>query len=62
MNHSCDPNLGFTSNEKLSVMKDIVAEEELTYDYSTADIGDWVGDWKCNCGSKDCRGKITRKI
>ena len=49
MNHSCDPNLGFSSDEELSVMKDINAGEELTYDYSTADVGDWTASWNCNC-------------
>lgn len=59
MNHSCDPNLGFSSDEELSAIRDIKAGEELTYDYSTADVGDWIASWECKCGSKICRGKIT---
>lgn len=61
MNHSCGPNLGFSSDEELSAIKDIKAGEELTYDYSTADVGDWVASWECKCGSKNCRKKITGK-
>lgn len=59
MNHSCDPNLGFSSDDELSAMRDIKAGEELTYDYSTADIGDWKASWNCNCGSNNCRKIIT---
>jgi uncharacterized protein len=38
MNHSCNPNLGFSSDEEMSAMRDVKVGEELTYDYSTADV------------------------
>lgn len=61
MNHSCDPNLWWNGNDVLIAMEDIQKGEEVTYDYSTADIGDWVAGWTCNCGSKICRKTITGK-
>jgi SET domain-containing protein len=61
MNHSCDPNTWWTADDELSALRDINAGEEITYDYSTADIGDWTASWKCNCGSPDCRQTITGK-
>jgi len=59
-NHSCDPNSGLKINDKkvfLIAIKDIKKDNEITYDYSTTmDEDDWEMD--CNCGSKNCRGRI----
>ncbi len=59
MNHSCDPNTWWTSDSELSALRDIKVGEEVTYDYSTADIGDWEAGWECKCGSLNCRHRIT---
>jgi uncharacterized protein len=59
MNHSCDPNLWWKGDESLIAKRDITKGEELTYDYSTADVGDWVAGWDCMCGSDNCRKRIT---
>ncbi len=59
VNHSCDPNLWWADDETLVASRDIQVGEEITYDYSTSDIGKWVSVWLCNCGAKNCRVKIT---
>jgi uncharacterized protein len=60
MNHSCDPNTWWKGNQTLVVCRDIQPGEEVTYDYTTADI---LLDYqmRCHCGSKSCRGVITNK-
>lgn len=58
INHSCDPNLGFTHGDAvLYALRDIAAGEELSWDYSTS-IAD--ADWSldCACGAADCRGVV----
>lgn len=59
MNHSCDPTTWWNSDEELSARRDIKKGEEITYDYATADVGDWKASWDCNCGTAICRKKIT---
>ena len=58
VNHSCDPNCE-TGEEGdrvyISSIRDIVAGEELTYDYCLYDGED---DAPCYCGSKTCRGSM----
>ena len=62
MNHSCNPNTWWLSDTQLVARWDIKAGEEITYDYSTSDVfPDWVADWECHCGAKDCRGRISNK-
>lgn len=60
INHSCDPNAGYkVENGKafFAALKDIQSGEEITFDYSTSMNEDrWELD--CDCGSKNCRGKI----
>jgi uncharacterized protein len=56
INHSCDPNCETEEiNGKVWIMaiRDIQADEELTYDYYLYDGGD--DEAYCNCGSKNCR-------
>ena len=58
VNHSCDPNAGFLDGEAvLFALRDIAADEEITWDYSTsiAEAG-WTLD--CRCGSPRCRGLV----
>lgn len=58
INHSCNPNLGFSDNGVFVAMRDIKSGEELTFDYCTCDTSDdWVID--CLCGEVNCRQKIT---
>lgn len=55
-NHSCEPNLGFRGQIALVAMRDIMAGEELTFDYAMAETYDQ--EWTCNCGSRLCRQDI----
>ncbi len=61
MNHSCDPNTWWNDDKSLVASRDIQVGEEITYDYSTADIGDYIASWRCDCGSDDCRKHISGK-
>lgn len=57
INHSCDPNTYVKTIKGLRyvlAMKDIKKNKEITYDYAIN--GDNDGTFKCNCGSKNCRG------
>jgi hypothetical protein len=59
INHSCDPNTYVQSVKGKRVVKalrDIAAEEEITYDYCINGDGDTV--WICHCGSSRCRHEI----
>jgi SET domain-containing protein len=59
-NHSCDPNTWWADSDSIIARRDILANEEVTYDYSTCDI-DLVFKMECHCGSSNCRGKITHR-
>jgi len=60
MNHSCDPNTWWSGSTKLVARRDIQPGEEITYDYSTADI-DRVFEMECDCESPRCRGTISNR-
>ena len=64
-NHSCDPNAGLNGQIFLVAMRDIKKGEEVTFDYSMAvskSVGsNTVFEMDCNCGSKNCRKKITEE-
>lgn len=59
-NHSCDPNIMSLNSEKDITIKDVIEDEELTYDY-----GYWYLKWNdpflCKCDSKNCRHIIKRE-
>lgn len=57
-NHSCEPNLGILGNILLVTMRDIVAGEEMTFDYAMCDA-DSYDEFECRCGTAACRGKVT---
>lgn len=63
INHSCDPNAGFVGQISLVAMRDIEADEEITYDYAMTDIETRLEDpWTpepCSCESALCRKLIT---
>jgi len=58
LNHSCEPNTGFARNDPvLYALRDIAAEEELAWDYSTS-ISEKGWSLACLCGAECCRGLI----
>lgn len=58
INHSCRPNSGFHGGLTLFALRDIAADEEVTWDYSTAiDEEDFAG-FPCTCGAPDCRRTV----
>ena len=58
MNHSCDPNTWFTSATTMTARRDIRPGDEVTYDYSTSDVHEFLR-LACRCGSPLCRGVVT---
>jgi len=54
LNHSCDPNLGWSGDRTLVARRAIAAGEELTVDYSTS-ICDPSFVLYCHCGTTRCR-------
>ena len=58
INHSCDPNTGFTHGDTvLFALRDIAEGEEVTWDYSTS-ISEAGWSLDCGCGSPRCRGIV----
>ena len=57
INHNCTPNSGIKGRVTLRAMRNIRKNEEITLDYSSNEVEPlwWM---KCNCNSKNCRGKI----
>jgi uncharacterized protein len=56
INHSCDPNCEtdeIRGRVWVTAIRDIAADEELTYDYNLYDGED--DDATCNCGAAKCR-------
>jgi SET domain-containing protein len=60
MNHSCDPNTWWDGSITLVARRDIEAGEEITYDYSTCDIG-YAFEMECECESPRCRRTISNR-
>ncbi len=59
-NHSCDPNTWWAGSDSIVARRDIKANEEVTYDYSSCDI-DLVFEMECHCGASCCRGRISNR-
>lgn len=61
-NHSCSPNAGLRGQIGLVAMRDIAADEEVTFDYAMV-LADAPGlppyEFVCQCGSEHCRGTVT---
>ena len=57
-NHSCEPNVGLLGNVLLVTMRPINPGEELSFDYAMCDA-DSYDEFECECGSAQCRGKVT---
>ncbi len=58
MNHSCNPNCVWQNNRTLIAKDDINIDDEITYDYSTAQLSRNL-KMNCKCGSDKCRKIIT---
>lgn len=58
INHSCEPNCGFTDSVTLVAMRPIAAGEVLTFDYAMSDVNDFIA-FDCLCGMASCRGRLT---
>ena len=57
VNHSCDPNTGVRNGVHLVALRDLAADEEVNFDYSTTlDEDHWT--LECRCESPRCRGTI----
>ncbi len=63
INHSCEPNMGFSSPSVFVAMRHIEEGEELTFDYAVCEINDTNYTWEidCLCKSPSCRKKISNK-
>ncbi len=63
VNHSCEPNCGINLNatgaHDFVAMRDIIANEEITFDYAMRNYGVDYFPKQCMCGSIGCRGKIS---
>lgn len=60
INHSCEPNCGLRGDITGVAMRNIKCGEEITFDYAMLDNESDEGyNFKCECGSKNCRGIIT---
>jgi uncharacterized protein len=57
-NHSCNPNAGIVNNRRLIAIRDIMAGEEICFDYSTT-MEEEFWTLQCCCGEANCRGLIT---
>jgi uncharacterized protein len=58
VNHSCDPNCGIVGSVLLVTMRDVVAGEELCFDYAMTDTDDY-DEFECSCSTALCRGTVT---
>lgn len=58
-NHSCDPNIGIKGQVFMIAMRNILKDEQTTFDYAMTLGGGEKYTMQCLCGSKKCRKKIT---
>jgi SET domain-containing protein len=59
MNHSCDPNMVYDTNDNIVAKRHILKGEELTIDYGNF-IVNVDQNFICRCGAESCRGRITK--
>ena len=57
-NHSGEPNAWLSGQISLTAIRAIAAGEEVCFDYATCD-GSPYDEFKCECGTPGCRGRIT---
>jgi len=58
VNHSCQPNAGLKGQVVLVAMRNILRDEEITYDYAMSDASEY-DEFPCACGSVRCRGLVS---
>jgi hypothetical protein len=58
VNHSCEPNCGIVGSCLLVTRRDVLAGEELCFDYAMSDTNDY-DEFVCECGAESCRRLIT---
>ena len=62
-NHGCRPNAAIMRERGrlvLRALRAIRAGEEVLHDYSTLLGADDVWSMRCDCGARDCRGRVMR--
>ena len=57
-NHSCDPNAYISNDVQVFALCDIVAGQEVRFDYSTT-MSECRWTMKCQCGAPSCRSVVT---
>jgi len=57
VNHSCAPNAAVQNDTVLVAIRQIAADEEIRFDYSTTISDGWR--MPCLCGAAECRGLIV---
>ena len=58
VNHSCEPNCGIVGSVLLVTMRDVLAGEELCFDYAMTDTDDY-DEFECSCGTATCRRVVS---
>ena len=58
INHSCEPNCGFTDATTLVAMRDIKTGESVTFDYAMSDTNSFI-TFDCQCGTPSCRRRMS---
>ena len=58
INHSCEPNCGFTDSTTLVAMREIEVGEAITFDYAMSDTKP-IFAFDCWCGTSKCRKKMS---
>ena len=55
--HSCDPNCGIQNKTTIFTVRDIIAGEQITWDYRCSENSNWVLE-TCLCNSPRCTGSV----
>ena len=60
LNHSCDPNIGFSDAITIVTIKNVNADEELLIDYAFCECDpEWKLKSNCSCNSRNCRKAVS---
>src|SRR3989344_170931 len=59
INHSCNPNSGFSNQVTLVAIEDIEPGQEVTFDYAFTES--FMEPFACNCATPACRKQITQE-
>jgi uncharacterized protein len=58
INHSCDPNAGYSGAGEIVALRGIAVGEEIRMDYGTYSFS-FDHEFTCRCGASWCRGKVA---